>query len=505
MDAMGPGTGLSLLFAIALAPVPGWAGPPAADATSLYQARCAVCHGDRGDGQGQGAYLLNPRPRNFKSGSYRLRSTPTGSLPTDADLARTIAAGIPGTSMPAWRPELSDAQIQSLVAVVKSFNPRFAGEPAPAPIPIPAAPPATPAIVAVGRQIYERMSCASCHGPGGRGDGPASPTLKDENDFPIRPYDFTLPGRMKGGDTPADVYRAFSTGLDGTPMPDFSESLKPDERWQLVHYLRTLARPAPEPVPTPAEQGWRAARAPAVPADPSAPAWAAALPVGISVRPLWSRDDAPARVVVRALRSNSQIGLLVEWEDRTLNDRALSFEDFRDAVAIQFPMAPKTGPGSTRPFLGMGDAANPVNVWQWKADWQRDMARVAGVRDAHPDMWVMTYHDMDEDPALYPARAAGNPFARADRKTAAEDANAAGLGTLTTQRPEGQQVEAHGAYSDHRWRVVFRRALTTPDAGDVQLAGLAEVPVAFAVWDGTMRDRNGQKLFSGWEVLQLAK
>jgi hypothetical protein len=30
------------------------------------------------------------------------------------------------------------------------------------------------------------------------------------------------------------------TGLDGTPMPSFVDSVKPDEAWELVFYLRTL-------------------------------------------------------------------------------------------------------------------------------------------------------------------------------------------------------------------------------------------------------------------------
>ena len=79
----------------------------AQDGVAIYRAKCATCHGEKGDGQGPASYLLYPRPRNFVVGSFRLRSTPSGKLPADADLVRTIARGIPGTSMPGWKHELT--------------------------------------------------------------------------------------------------------------------------------------------------------------------------------------------------------------------------------------------------------------------------------------------------------------------------------------------------------------------------------------------------------------
>src|SRR5690606_18718056 len=104
------------------------------------------------------------------------------------------------------------------------------------------------------------------------------------------------------------------------------------------------------------------------------------------------------------------------------------------------------------------------------------------------DMFVMTYHGA----TLPPARA-----------SAVEDCNAAGLGTLTRQPAAGQQVAGRGVHGARTWRVALRRALTTSDAGDVQLDGARSVPVAFGVWDGAQRDRNGQKLFSTWQTLIL--
>ncbi len=58
----------------------------------------------------------------------------------------------------------------------------------------------------------------------GRGDGPSASALLDDWEVPIRPFDFTT-GNFKFGDSPADVYRTFNTGLNGTPMPSYYDSI----------------------------------------------------------------------------------------------------------------------------------------------------------------------------------------------------------------------------------------------------------------------------------------
>lgn len=474
---------------------------PASPGQVLYTMKCAPCHGDKGDGQGLASHLQYPRPRNFIKGSYRLRSTPSGQLPTDEDLVRTITRGIAGTSMPAWRTELTAEQIRAVVDVVKAFNPRFKAGGPPKPIEIGAPPPATPETVAAGRKVYVRMQCSACHGDTGRGDGNASASMKDELGVSMRPYDFTQPGRMKGGESPEDVYRAFSTGLDGTPMPDFSGNLNAEERWQLVHYVQSLAKPsiavdgAPRVI--------KAVRRASVPVDPLDPLWEGIAPTVVAVRPIWSRSDMPDRLAVSAVRSSTEIGLLLEWSDSSKNESALAVADFRDAVSVQFPVTVPIPLTPARPFIAMGDRSNPVNIWHWKADWQSDVTRHNSTKDRNPNMFVMTYHDMEDDPQFHTARAAGNLMAQRGRRSPIEDANAGGFGTLTAQSADSQQVDGRGVYGQGRWRVLIRRPLTTSDAGDVQFDRVTQVPVAFAVWDGGHRDRNGQKLFSSWETLAI--
>ncbi len=68
----------------------------------LYQAACAVCHGEKGDGKGPFAQALSPQPRDLTRAVYRFRSTPTGALATDWDLFRTITIGVPKSLMPAF-------------------------------------------------------------------------------------------------------------------------------------------------------------------------------------------------------------------------------------------------------------------------------------------------------------------------------------------------------------------------------------------------------------------
>ena len=80
----------------------------------LYRENCILCHGVSGNGLGATSRLLNPYPRDFRLGKYKFKSTPIGSRPTRADLARTLVEGIPGTSMPAFR-LLSEDDIQALV------------------------------------------------------------------------------------------------------------------------------------------------------------------------------------------------------------------------------------------------------------------------------------------------------------------------------------------------------------------------------------------------------
>jgi len=205
----------------------------------LYRRFCVGCHGVEGNGEGENAQWIDPRPRDFVEATFRWRSTPTGTLPTDQDLYDTITRGVVDTLMPTWRPLAPQARVD-LLAYIKTFSPKWKTQKAGTPITVPAEPPETIESVLHGRQLFDQMQCWKCHGPEGRGDGQSAPTLTDDKGLPIKPYNFHDGTHFRCGETNQDLYKIFMTGLDGTPMPSFADSLKPNDAWDLVHFLRTL-------------------------------------------------------------------------------------------------------------------------------------------------------------------------------------------------------------------------------------------------------------------------
>jgi mono/diheme cytochrome c family protein len=205
----------------------------------LFRRYCVGCHGPAGNGQGENAQWIDPKPRDFTVATFECRSTPTGTLPTDEDLFNSITRGFVTTRMPSWS-ALTTQQRADLIAMVKSFSPRWENEKPGTPITIPPEPTLTVDSVLRGREIFDKLQCWKCHGPEGHGDGPSASTLTNDKGEPIPPYNFAIGTRFKCGATNQDLYRIFMTGLDSTPMPSFADLLKPDEAWDLVHFLRTL-------------------------------------------------------------------------------------------------------------------------------------------------------------------------------------------------------------------------------------------------------------------------
>jgi mono/diheme cytochrome c family protein len=207
---------------------------------ALYQRYCIFCHGPDGDGRGQSAPYLDPKPRDFTKGVFKCRSTPSGDLPLDGDLYDTISRGIHASSMPSWKPLLKQERID-LIAYVKTFSSAFQEEKPAAPVEIPQEPASSPESIARGAQLFQTMNCWSCHGKDGRGHGPSAATLTDSSGYPITPFDFTSGSRFKCGDTDRDMFRDLMTGLDGTPMPSFAAALSAEQKWDVVHYIRSLS------------------------------------------------------------------------------------------------------------------------------------------------------------------------------------------------------------------------------------------------------------------------
>ncbi|MBZ5656067.1 MAG: c-type cytochrome [Acidobacteriia bacterium] len=212
------------------------------DGKMNFRRYCAGCHGDLGDGNGENAQWIDPKPRDFTIATFKCRSTPTGTLPTDQDLYNSIGRGFTNSNMPIWN--TFDAQQRAdLVAYIKTFSARWEKEKAGETLKIPPEPTVTIDSIAHGKALFTKLECWKCHGPQGKGDGPSAATLTDSKDQPIRPYNFADgkdDSRFKCGSTNQDIYKIFMTGVDGTPMPSFADVIQPNDAWDLVHFLRTL-------------------------------------------------------------------------------------------------------------------------------------------------------------------------------------------------------------------------------------------------------------------------
>ncbi|MDZ7266685.1 MAG: c-type cytochrome [candidate division KSB1 bacterium] len=219
----------------------------------LYNQQCTPCHGIQGDGKGFLAAGFDVKPRDFRQGIYKFRSTNTGELPTLEDVERVIRVGVPNTTMPAWGQFLNDQQIHQLAVYLTIFSERFTeaitrGE-QPVKIEMMAKPEAPASeMLALGKKWFDELECAKCHGQSGKGDGPSADELKDHWGEKIAATDLTYKWTFKNGHAPEDVYRTMIGGLNGTPMPSYADALPDGKvRWAVVEYILSLS-PAERPV-----------------------------------------------------------------------------------------------------------------------------------------------------------------------------------------------------------------------------------------------------------------
>jgi cytochrome c oxidase cbb3-type subunit 2 len=216
----------------------------------VYERRCIGCHGEKGDGNGPAAtFMYNHRPRNFTFGVFKFRLT-SKPIPTDGDLLRTITRGVRGTAMPPWH-DLPDQDRLAVIQYIKfelavdrsdPANPYafFVEEPPGQPLHIGTPPEPSPDMLNRGSEVWKQAKCWECHGDTGKGDGEKAAGLKDDFGFSIRPADLTT-GQFKSGPVVQDIFRTMTTGLSGTPMPSYQQSLPEEDRWALAYYVLSLS------------------------------------------------------------------------------------------------------------------------------------------------------------------------------------------------------------------------------------------------------------------------
>ncbi len=473
---------------------------------TLYLKYCSQCHGEKGDGEGYATPYLFPRPRDFTTGRFKVRTTPSGALPTHQDLVNIIRRGMPYTSMPAW-PNLSDQEVSDLAHFTKTFSPDFSiPENVPQPVPVPSAPAATNETIALGKKLYVETGCLKCHGNLGRGDGPSASTLMDDWGRPIRASDLAQSWTFRGGSSREDIFRTMSTGLNGTPMPSFADSLTPEQRWAITDFIASLSGSngpgyttlvVAKHVLDPIDLAKGAA------SFESAPV--AHFPiVGQIMEPGRQFNPPTTSVTVQAIYDAESIALLVRWHDmgadRTgKNDPLLPVppeeetrgaavaagsggspsgsvfgdqevvqtpaaadpfaeaaapaaqaSEFSDAVSIQIPT--QTPTGARKPYFLFGDAQNSVDLWFF------DLAR--------PDPLQFT-----------------------------------GRGSADIAPNDTGDLTGVASYDQGEWSVIFKRPLRAT-AGAAFAPG-EFLPVAFSVWDGFSRERGNRRGLTSWYSIYL--
>ncbi len=248
----------------------------------LFRRHCVKCHGLSGGGTGPAAGMLNPYPRDFRTGPFKYTSTAGGAKPSLDDLRRTLRTGVPDTAMPSFA-RLPNEHIDALVEYVGYLSIRgetelyllqlIVDEDEYLPVheltalaldeglrpvaglwveartmvvvPPPEPPTDTPerlaASIEKGRRLYAEKDaqCVKCPGPDGNGDGEEDELYDDWNKpkkgvtpqqtgelagrymRPIqrlRPRNF-CEGIFRGGNRPIDLYWRIHVGIKGTPMP----------------------------------------------------------------------------------------------------------------------------------------------------------------------------------------------------------------------------------------------------------------------------------------------
>ena len=485
---------------------------------ATYQKQCEACHGAAGDGLGEAAYLLYPKPRDLTRGQYRLVSS-WEQVPTDEDLYLTISRGMPGSAMPAWS-HLPERERWGLVHYVKSLTDRSFDIPAPEEpqrqwgegkgvVRVPAPPPQTAEGMARAGELFAK-GCAPCHGGSGRGDG--AQEQFDSERRPTRPRDLTA-GIFKGAHEPEDVYRRIVLGLPGSPMP-MSAYLHGDDAWNLTRLVLGMSSAEQREAMEMKKYRLVARRVDSLPSHPDSGTWGAIEAVRPHLMPLWWRSDRPEELAVQALHDGRELAILLSWSDASYDQTMMRPQDFRDAAAVQFSL------DRNPPFFAMGQPQAPVNIWMWKSERQADLEPAYQDLDKiYPNLGIDSYPNFLRSPLEQPARHAltlesdptyvtawgvGNIVADPTRRSSAEDLTAQGFGTLRARGYEQDAVRSIGNYATGSHRVMFRRALESAGERSVALRPGSSVAVAFAIWNGSAGDRDGKKSVTIWQELVIA-
>src|SRR5213594_975884 len=460
----------------------------------VYFTKCVWCHGVDGGGDGPSADRLWPRPRNFNQGTFKIRHTASGELPLpQMDLFQTVTHGLPGSAMPSWEGILSEDQRRQVIAFVTSqlvkdrkFDDKetetFTVLQLDSLKPIPP----SKESLEKGAQLVVDKKCIECHGVDGHGDGNAF-NLKDDWGFPIQPASWHKCWNFRGSrQDPYDVkniFRTFSTGVNGTPMPSFADNTTIEERWHIANFVQSLCEREKEgdpfspllqmdPQTAKPKTNFVVPSAPIegeIPADPNDKKW----------------QDRPRRIIgmggqithkprnfvnriddlwIQSVYNKNEIAFLFRWDDRrksqvepgvtvvpieeappvageanSIAAKQNTYTVYSDAVAIQFPAKWQEYAPPEKPRFLHGEEKRHVDLWKWEAD---------GTLKAY---------------------------------------TGSGWDKPLEERPGATEKLklVKGEFKDGRWTVLMTRPLHTDDKdADVQFETGKYIPTVFFAWDG---------------------
>lgn len=237
----------------------------------------------------------------------------------------------------------------------------------------------------------------------------------------------------------------------------------------------------------------------------------AAIPVALMAQPIVTPRPATTtttEIRVQAVHDGTNISFRLSWKDDEVNE-AGTLGTYSDAAAIQFPL----NASPTPPPVMMGGKDQPVHIFHWRAQYQRDAERgKPTMKDLYPnmsvDMYPMEFADMgsvskksDTEREQYsPGRSAGNP--QAYPKSGVDEIIAEGFSTSSVQSGHGSQGKA--SWKEGVWTLVITRPLNS-EGGSVLMPGGSSF-VAFAVWQGGHGEVGSRKcLTMMWTPLLLAR
>lgn len=413
---------------------------------ALYISKCAGCHGLEGDGQGAGAAIVEPKPRNFQTWMFKYKSTPASYPPLDQDLAKIIKEGLDGTSMPGFKNILSEKEIDSLVQYLKTFSFFPIEESDTLPV-VEVIQPQKEPDISHGRALFEKFDCIKCHGEQGRGDGPSFDEQEDDWSNKIYPRNLTKPWTYRRGSQKEDIYKTLKLGIPGTGMPSFIGTLEQEggskenieyDLWSLAAYVHSLQEPPHF------ETTLKAGFNEQVPENIDDNMWDN-LPlarfhlIGQVVFPPRNFTPSIEDIAVKAVHNGKEVAVRVQWDDPSETTDSLP-----DIMAVQFPVQAE---GRKKPFFFLGEEGMPVNLWVF------------------------------DNGEIY-------------------EATAQGQGTMKKQK--NNDLTGSWKYKNGRYQVMFKRNLTADNQNDATLLPEKFVPVAFLAWNGNRGENGSQCALSSW-------